>query len=86
MYVCTCTDIKCPKLSIPSNGKILLCDSGKTGVGYAGDTCIFTCNTGYKLTGNDIRTCRTNGAWSGTESTCRRGEINCNIHMYIGMR
>jgi len=74
------TDLKCPKLSTPSNGKILLCDSGKAGVGYAGDNCSFTCNTGYKLTSNGIRTCQTNGTWSGTEITCRRGEIN---YIYI---
>ena len=37
------------------------------------DTCSFTCNTGYELTGSDTRTCQSDGSWSGTDITCRRG-------------
>ena len=49
------------------------CSSGTVGVGYDGDTCGFTCNTGYELTGSDTRTCQSNGNWSGTDDVCRRG-------------
>ena len=66
-------DIRCDNLSTPSNAEITPCSSGRVGVGYEGDTCSFTCNTGYELTGSDTRTCLSNGSWSGTESTCRRG-------------
>ena len=59
---------------MPSNGEITLCSSGSTGVGYEGDTCSFTCNTGYELTGSDNRTCQSNGRWSGSDDVCRRGE------------
>ena len=40
---------------------------------YEGDTCSFTCNTGYGLTGSDTRTCQSDGSWSGSETMCRRG-------------
>ena len=38
-----------------------------------GDTCSFTCITGYELTGNsDIRTCESDGRWSGTDINCTK--------------
>ena len=67
------TDIKCGNLSTPFNGGIRSCSSGRVGVGYEGDTCSFTCNTGYELTGSDTRTCQSDGSWSGMDSVCRRG-------------
>ena len=65
-------DIRCDILSTPSNGG-MSCSSGRVGVGYEGDTCSFTCNTGYELTGIDTRTCQSNGSWNGTVSICRKG-------------
>ncbi|XP_065899809.1 uncharacterized protein [Dysidea avara] len=62
-------DIQC---QIPSNGKTTSCSSGRVGVGYEGDTCSFTCNTGYELTGSDTRTCQSDGNWSGSDDVCRR--------------
>ena len=44
-------------------------------MGYEGDTCSFTCNTGYELTGSDNRTCQSNGSWSGSETFCRQGTV-----------
>ena len=38
-------------------------------MGYEGDTCSFTCNTGYNLIGSDTRTCQSNGSWSGSKQT-----------------
>ena len=67
------TDIQCSVLSTPVNGDIVSCSSGRGGVGYEGDTCSFTCNTGYELTGSDTRTCQSNGSWSGNIATCKRG-------------
>ena len=59
------------------------CSSGRVGVGYEGDTCSFTCNTGYELTGSNARTCQSDGSWiSGDDmydeswsgdDVCRRG-------------
>ena len=49
------------------------CSLGDDGVPSYEDTCSFTCNTGYELTGSDIRTCQSNGSWSGSDVVCRRG-------------
>ena len=49
------------------------CRSGRAGVGYKEDTCSFTCNTGYELTGSDTRTCQSGGSWSGNNARCERG-------------
>ena len=40
------------------------------------DTCNFTCNTGYELTGSDTRTCQSDGSWSGSEISCRESAGN----------
>ena len=64
-------DIKCDDLLVPANGEITSCSSGRVGVGYEGDTCSFTCNTGYELTGSDTRTCQNDGSWSGSDAVCR---------------
>ena len=75
-------DIQCHNLSTPANGEIMSCSSGRVGVGYEGDTCSFTCNTGYELTGNDTaRTCQSDGSWSGTDDVCRRGKNSCIINV-----
>ena len=66
-------DIQCGNLTAPANGEIMSCSSGTVGVGYERDTCSFTCNTGYELTGSDTRTCQSDGGWSGIDDLCRRG-------------
>ena len=38
-------------------------------MGYEGDTCIFTCNIGYELTGSDTRTCQRDGSSSGSDGS-----------------
>ena len=60
-------------MSTPANGRIVLCSSGRAGVGFEGGTCTFTCNTGYELIGSDTRTCHSNGNWSGSDVICRQG-------------
>ena len=75
MFKIFITDIQCDNLSIPDNGNVS-CTSGKVGVGYRGDTCRFTCNTGYVLTGNDTRTCQSDGSWSGSDKFCLGGKFS----------
>ena len=66
---------RCNDLSTPANGEIASCSSGRTGVGYERDTCNFTCNTGYEVTGSDTRTCQSDGNWTGGDVVCRRGNV-----------
>ena len=66
-------DIQCDNIVAPANGEITSCSSGRVGVGYEGDACSFTCNSGYELTGSDTRTCQSNGSWSGSDVMCSRG-------------
>ena len=42
-------------------------------MGYEGDTCSFTCSTGYEITCSDTRTCQSDGSWSGSDVMCSRG-------------
>ena len=66
------TIVKCSSLTNPDNGMIN-CSLGDDGVPSYEDTCGFTCNTGYELTGSDTRTCQSDGSWSGNDGVCRRG-------------
>ena len=65
--------VSCPSLMDPNNG-VIKCSLGDDGVPSYEDTCSYTCNTGYELTGSDTRSCQSNRSWSGTDAMCRRGE------------
>ena len=54
------------------NGE-LFCSLRDDGAPSYQDTCSFTCNTGYELTGSDTRTCQSDGSWSDSDAECRRG-------------
>ena len=62
-------------LTGPTNGMIT-CSLGGDGYATDGDTCSYTCDTGFVLTGNVMRTCGSDGSWSGSEPTCIG---KCNI-------
>jgi len=62
----------CPSLTGLNNGA-MTCSLGADGVPTNGDSCNFTCNTGYELTGSDTRTCQNDASWSGSETICSRG-------------
>ena len=64
----------CPSLTGPNNGT-MNCSLGDDGIPTYEDTCNFTCNTGYELTGSDSRICQSDGSWSGNETMCRRGMV-----------
>ena len=54
---------------------MISCSLGDDNVPSYEDTCNFTCNTGYQLTGSDTRTCQSDGRWSGSVAVCTRGEF-----------
>jgi len=64
--------VPCLSLTDPNKG-VMTCLLGDDGVPSYKDTCSFTCNTGYELTGSDTRTCQSDLSWSGTETMCSRG-------------
>ena len=64
----------------PDNGMIT-CSLGDNGVPSYEDTCSFTCNTGYELTGSDNRTCQSNGSWNGSDDVCRRGMLAIQVQL-----
>ena len=54
---------------------MIACLVGGDGVsGYPGDTCTYTCDTGYVLTNSNTRTCQRNGSWSGSIPMCSRSK------------
>ena len=65
----------------PDNGMIT-CSLGDDVVQSYEDTCSFTCNTGYELTGSDTRTCQIDGSWSDSDDVCRRG-MRVYVYWYI---
>ena len=65
--------VSCPSLSDPDNGMIS-CSLGGDGVPSYEDTCTYTCDTGYELTGgSSTRDCQSDKAWSGSKAICTRG-------------
>ena len=67
-----CILARCPSLTSP-NG-IYRCIRGSDIVLSFEDTCHLVCNTGYEPSGSNIRTCQSDGSWSGSDGVCRRGE------------
>ena len=85
MYIgilCPCySSVYCLSLIDPNNGMIT-CSLGDDGVPSYEDTCSFTCNTGYELTGSDTRTCQSNGNWNGSDAMCQRGKYVITINKF----
>ena len=71
-YVNNIALVPCPSLTDPNDG-VITCSLGEDRVTSYEDTCTFTCNTGYVLTGSKNRNCLSNGNWSGREVNCNRG-------------
>ena len=61
--------VQCPGLTELINGMISCSIVNGQMLSYE-DTCSFTCNTGYELTGSSERTCQSNESWSGSQVSC----------------
>ena len=75
--------VSCGQLASPSNGRV------DTSAGPSfGDTAMYSCDTGYMLSGPVERTCQADGQWNGSEPTCE-SELKVYIsvvvlsHMYV---
>ena len=58
----------CPNLEPPDNGGVS--DFVNTSA-LVNATSTYTCNEGYKLVGNKMVTCQSNGNWSGGTPECK---------------
>ena len=63
------TAVECSTLSNPSNGRV-----NQQG-DRPGDRARYTCNSGYELVGQSIRTCQNNGEWSGDAPICQSKQL-----------
>ena len=93
MYLCCQLDtfvdtggstVPCLSLTNPKNG-VMTCSLGDDEIPSYEDTCSFTCNTGYTLTGSVTRTCQSDGSWSGSETSCRKGRecVKCFVQVIL---
>ena len=72
------TEISCPALAKPTNGKMIGNDFRYQGV------VTFTCRKGYTLRGSQQRTCEANKRWTGETTTCsgKAGECGKSRHFH----
>jgi len=61
--------VQCSELFSPTDGTISCSLESDKILSYE-DTCNFSCNTGYELTGSSQRTCQSNGSWNGSLVSC----------------
>ncbi len=54
----------CPALTDPANGSVSAPTTTRA------STAVYSCNTGYKLSGSMTRTCQADGTWNAAEPTC----------------
>ncbi|XP_019626103.1 PREDICTED: complement factor B-like isoform X2 [Branchiostoma belcheri] len=66
-------DLQCPSLRSPENGRRV---GTRTTVG---STVHFSCFSGYTLYGSPQRTCREDGTWNGTDTTCDDERSDCPV-------
>ncbi|RVE67439.1 hypothetical protein OJAV_G00103150 [Oryzias javanicus] len=60
-----CRKIRCPVLPLIPHGRYT-CSQGF----YVDSRCDFTCRLGYRIEGENSRTCLPSGAWSGAQPVC----------------
>ena len=61
--------VDCGDLEDPANGEVSV--SGTT----VNSVATYSCNTGYTLTGDNMRMCLETGLWSGSEPSCTSKSI-----------
>ena len=76
-----CTVVNCGNIPMITNGAVDI--SGGTNYKC---TAVYTCDTGYVLTGNVTRTCQEDANWSGSEPTCNGTYVHYQRFCIIGSR
>ncbi|RWS13502.1 P-selectin-like protein, partial [Dinothrombium tinctorium] len=62
----TCVRVACQSLNPPLNGKI----SNQCAPGRIGESCIYICDDGFRLTGPSTLTCLASFVWDNTPPSC----------------
>ena len=57
---------------------MISCMFRDVGVASYQDTCRLSCVEGYHLSGSTLRTCQSDGTWSGSGAACQRGKETVN--------
>ena len=76
----------CGMLATPANGDVTFSSKGATT--YM-ENATFSCNPGYTLTGDILRTCEASGNWGGASPTCNikgRTYFNHKTYRYISKK
>ena len=60
----SCVRIECESLLSPSNGTINSSDT------TCSATVAYGCDAGYRLNGDQVRTCQEDGSWNGEQPQC----------------
>ena len=58
------TVVNCGSLNDPENGKVTVKDT------FLGSVANYSCDPGYALIGDAMRTCLGDGTWFGNQPTC----------------
>ena len=58
--------VDCPTLANPMDGAVSMTE------GVTGDTVTYTCDAGFQLSGDTMRTCGSDGTWTGSAPMCDR--------------
>jgi len=67
--------VRCPVLANPDNGMIT-CSLGSDNTPTEGDICLYECDDGYVVSGSRHRECQSDGAWTGSDSTCAKCKLS----------
>ena len=73
--------IDCGNLTAPEDGQIAFTPGVvmtiETGLNAVAN---YTCNEGYNLLGDEMRTCQVDGQWAGAEPTCTcKFTVECTV-------
>ena len=70
MFTLFSTVADCGTLSV-ANGEVTFEAAAGRGETEFESVATYTCNTGYNLVGNAMRTCQADGTWSGSDPLCQ---------------
>ena len=77
--------VTCPALTVPDNGS-RTCSPINGEEPKPGDSCTFTCNPGFNLSGRAIRMCLDTGMWNdNSQPTCEPG-VSCAQNVTVFQR